>query len=92
MLYGTRQLEILREVVLPVHSEHGLALHTIVGVALERHIHLRAGIDNALIENGHLSRIIVNRVVGTLSQHYATSRYHYRALRNVVGTGLNNIG
>ena len=92
MLYGTRQLEVLGDVILPVHSEHGLALHAIVGVALKRDIHLRAGIDNALIENGHLAGIIVYRVVGALSQHYATCRHHNRTLRNVVGTGLYHVG
>ena len=34
VLEGTADLEIFREVVLPVDTEHALALHAVLGIAL----------------------------------------------------------
>ena len=55
VLQRTAQLEVLREVVLPVYAEHRLALHTEVGVRLERNVDWRACIDEALVEYAHLA-------------------------------------
>ena len=51
----TRHLEVLREVVLPVHTHHRLALHAVFRVRLQTHTHVRPGIDDALVQDGHLT-------------------------------------
>ena len=62
-LESTTQLEVLTEVVLPVEAQHRLALHAIVGVALETHVDRGAGIDDALVEDGHLASRVVDTIV-----------------------------
>ena len=84
VLERTRELEVLREVVLPIHTEHRLALLSVVGVTFERHVHGGAGIDDALVEDGHLAARVVDRVVGAFGERDAACRNHHRALRNVV--------
>ena len=88
----TAEDEVLREVVLPVHAVHRLALHAVFGVRLQRHVDVRAGIDDALVEDGHLAGRIVYRVVGTFLQGDATGRHHYRTLRHVIGTEGDDVG
>ena len=82
----TTEDEVLGEVVFPVDAVHRLALHTVVGIRLQRDIDVRACIDNALVDDGHLAGIVVYRVVGAFLQRDATSRHHYRALRHVGST------
>ena len=84
VLERTRELEVLREVVLPVHAEHRLALLSVVGIAFERHVHGGAGVDDALVEDGHLATRVVDRVVGAFGERDAACRNYHRALRNVV--------
>ena len=55
MLQRTTYLEILREVILPVEAEHTLALHAVFRVRLQRHVDVRSGIDDALVQDGHLA-------------------------------------
>ena len=59
----TTQLEVLREVVLPVQAYHRLSLHAVLGVRLQRHVHISACVDDALVQDGHLTGRIVHRVV-----------------------------
>ncbi len=92
MLQGTAYLEILREVVLPVESEHSFALHAVLRIALQRYIDLRPCIQDALVKDGHLACRIVHAIVGTLLQDNATCRDHHRALRHVIGAQRDDIG
>ena len=51
----TAHAEVLREVVLPVHAVHGLALHAVVAVRLQGHADIRTSVDDALVQDGHLA-------------------------------------
>ena len=55
-LQCTAQLEVLGEVILPVDTVECLSLHTVVTVALQRHVDSCSGIYDALVEDGYLSR------------------------------------
>ena len=92
MLQRTANLEILREVVLPVEAEHALALHTVFRIRFQRHVDVRTCIDDALVQDGHLAGRVVDAIVGTLRQYHATSRHHHRTLRHVIGTQRDDIG
>ena len=81
----TAQLEILRELVFPVHAHHRLALHTVLRVRFERHLHVGTSIADALIQDGHLACSVVHRVVRALLQRHAASRHHHRSWRHVIG-------
>ena len=88
----TAQDEVLGEVVFPVDAVHRLALHAVVGVRLQRYVDVRTGIDDTLVDDGHLAGIVVHRVVGTFLQRDTASRHHHRALRHVGGTQRNDVG
>ena len=92
VLQRTAYLEILRELVLPVDAEHTLTLHTVVGVALQRHVDRRAGIDDALVQDGHLAGRIVNSIVAALAQDDTAGSDHHRALRHIVGSERDDVG
>ena len=92
VLQRTTELEVLREVVSPVHTHHRLAHLSIVGIALKRHVHGRSCIKNALVQNGHLTGIVVNGVVATLGKRHATCCNHHRSTRHVVGTERDDVG
>ena len=92
MLERTAYLEVLGEVVFPVHTEHCLALLGILRVALERHIDRRSGVYDALIENGHLTEIVIHGIVGAFGQHHSTGRHDDRTLRNVHRSERYDIG
>ena len=89
---GTTQLEVLREVVLPVESHHRLAFLTIVALAFERDVNIGARVDDVLVEDGHLTRVVVHGVVASLGQGHAASRHHHRSLRHVVGAQRDDVG
>ena len=55
VLQRTTNLEVLGELVLPVETEHALALHAVVIVGLQRDIDTGTGIDDALIEDSYLA-------------------------------------
>ena len=88
---GTAQLEILREVICPVHAQHRLALHVEHRVALHRYVHRRARIQDALVDDSHRTHGVVHRVVAVLRERHATGRHLHRSARNVVGTQLDYI-
>ena len=54
-LQRTTQLEVLGEIILPVYSVERFSLHTVVTVALQRHVDGCSGINDALIENGYFT-------------------------------------
>ena len=87
----TAQLEVLGEVVGPVHAEHGLALHIKYGVALHRHVHRSARIEDALVDDGHRTHGVVHGVVAVLGERDATGGDLHRAARHIVGTQLDDI-
>ena len=91
MLQGTANLEILGEVVLPIEAEHALALHAVVVVGLQRDVDAGTSIDDALIEDGHLTSRVVDGIVAALGQPYATSGNDHRALRHIGGTKRDNV-
>ena len=92
MLQGSADLEIFGEFILPVESYHRLSHLSVIGIALQGDVDRRTGIDDALVEDGHLSGIVIHRVVGTLLQGNATCRHHYRTLRHIVGIEGDDIG
>ena len=63
VLQRTANLEVLRELILPVKAEHAFPLHTILGIALQGHVDGRSCIDDALVENGHLAGRIVDTII-----------------------------
>ena len=89
---GTTQLEVLREVILPVESHHRLAFLTIVALAFERDVDIGACVDDVLVEDGHLTRVVVHGVVASLGQGHAACRHHHRSLRHVVGAQRDDVG
>ena len=92
VLQRTAKLEVLREVIRPVHTHHRLAHLSIVGIALQRHVHSRSCIEDALVQDGHLTGIVVHGVVATLCERHTTCRYHHRSARHVVGTERDDVG
>ncbi len=92
VLQGARHLEVFREVVLPVHSEHGFPFLRVVTLAFKRHVDRRSSIDDALVEDGHLARAVVYGVVGSFRQGDASGRYDHRSLWHVVGAEGYDIG
>ena len=92
MHQGTTQLEVLREVILPVKAYHRLSLHAIFCVRLQRHIDFRTCVDNALVQDGHLASRVVHRIVGAFCQRHAASRHDDRAARHIVGTQGDDVG
>ena len=88
----TAEGEVLGEVVLPVHADHRLALHAVVGIRFERHIDVGAGIDDALIQDGDLAGRVVDRIVAALLERDAAGRHHDRSLRHVVGSQRDDVG
>lgn len=87
----TAQLEVLGEVVGPVHAEHRLALHVEYGVALHGHVHRGACIEDALIDDGHRTHGVVDGVVAVLGERDTACGDLHRAARHVVGTELDDI-
>ena len=87
----TAHLEVLRELIFPVHTHHRLALHAVIGVRLQRHLHVGTSVTDALIQNSHLSGGVVHRVVATLLERHTTGRHHHRSGGDVIGTKWNHV-
>ena len=81
----TTHLEVLRELVFPVHTHHRFALHTVIRVRLQRHLHVGTGVADALIQDGHLTGGVIHRVVAALLEGHAASRHHHRSGGHVIG-------
>ena len=86
VLQGTANLEILGEVVLPVDTQHTLALHAVVVVGLQRDIDIGTCIDDALVEDSHLTCGVVDGIVAALRQRHTTSRHNDRTLWHIGST------
>ena len=92
MLKRTTNLEVLGKVVFPVEAEHAFSLHAVVGIALQRDADVGTSIDDTLVKDGHLTRRIVDRIVGAFGQNDTTGSHHHRALRHIVGSQRNDVG
>ena len=92
MLQGTTHLEVLGEIILPVHTKHGLASLSIIRITFQGYIDRGTRIDDALIENGNLTRIVIYRIVCTLCQGNTTSSYNDRTLWYVIGIQRDDAG
>ena len=77
------ELEVFREGIFPVDAHHRLALLSVVGVAFERYVDRRPGVENALVEDGDLSGVVVNAVVAAFAEHHASCRDDDRTSRHV---------
>ena len=86
VLHRTAHLEVSGEIVFPVHAEHRLSHLSVIGVTLQRHVHRSSGVDDALVQDGHLSGIVVHRVVSTFRQRLSSGGHHHRTLRHIVGS------
>ena len=67
-LEGTSEYEVLGELVVPVQSEEGLALHGVGVVALHVCFNLLSGVDEALVEDGDHAHGVVHAVVHVLCE------------------------
>ena len=79
----TADLEVFGKVVFPRHAEERFALHAVVGVAFEAHVHGRACIEDALIEYAHDAGIVVHGIVRAFRERLPTGSYEHRAARYV---------
>ena len=92
MHYCTTNLQTLRQLVLPVESQHRFALHAIFGIRLERYTYVGTSIYDALIQDCNLTCRVIHRVIRTLVKHNSTSRYYHRTTRNIICAKRNDIG
>ena len=67
----TTQLQVLREVVLPIHAYHCFALHAVLGVRFTRRLDVGLCVDDALVGR------IVHGVVRTFLQFHTSCRHLY---------------
>ena len=88
----TTNLQTLRQLVLPVESQHRFALHAIFGIRLERYTYVGTSIYDALIQDCNLTCRVIHRVIRTLVKHNSTSRYYHRTTRNIICAKRNDIG
>ena len=88
----TADLQVFREIVLPVHTQHRLALHTVVGIRLEGGGDVRLRIQDALVDDGHLTGGVIDGIVGAFRQFHATSPDRHGTFRHVIGAQGDDIG
>ena len=77
---------------MPVQSQHGLSLHAIAGIILQRYADIGTCVDDTLVQDGNLTQGIVHTIVGTLLQLHATGNNLHRTLGHVIGTQRDDIG
>ena len=82
-LEGTAQDEVLGELIIPVDAQHRLALHAVGVVRLHTGVDLRAGINDALVEDIDHTHGIVHAVVDVLGQRDAAGRDDHRPLGDI---------
>ena len=68
MLEGTTYLEILREIVLPIETEHAFTLHAIVVIGLQGDADASTCINDTLIENGDLASRVIDGIIAALGK------------------------
>ena len=87
---GTANQEVLGEVVFPVHAKHGFAFKRF-GRAFQTDVDRRAGVENALVDDGHLAGGIVHGVVAVFHQRHTACRHHDRAAGHVHGAERDDV-
>ena len=83
MHQGGTEAEVLREAVVEVEADEGLALLAEGVTALEAHLDGRLGIDELAIEDLHAPCSVVDGVVRTLGEECTSSRHTHRAWGDV---------
>ena len=92
VLDSTAQLEVLGKIILPVQSEHRFSRLSEIGITLQRNVDSRTGINDALVQDGHLAGTVIYRIVGALFQGDTACRNDHRALWHIVGIERDDIG
>ena len=92
MHHRAPQLKTLRKLIFPVQPHHRLALHAIVRVRLQRHVHIGAGINDALVQDGHLAGRVIDGIVRTLRQYHTARRHDDRPLGNIISIKGDDVG
>ena len=87
----TAHLEVGSKVILPVQSGHGLALHAVLGVALQLYVYAGTGINDALVDDGHRTHAVVNGVVAVLNQGGTSGGNNYRSARDIDRSQLYHV-
>ena len=83
MHQGGAEAEVLREAVVEVEADEGLALLAEGVTALEAHLDGRLGIDELAVEDLHAPCGVVDGVVRTLGEERASSCHTHRAWGDV---------
>ena len=76
---GGAEAEVLREAVVEVEADEGLALLAEGITALEAHLDGRLGVDELAVEDLHAPCGVVDGVVRTLGEERTSSRHAHRA-------------
>ncbi len=82
---GTAKGEILIKLILCVKTEQRLPLHAVERLVFKRDTHVGAGVNDALVGDGHDAHAVVYGIVAILGQHNTTRHDHYRTSRHVHG-------
>ena len=83
MHQGGAEAEVLREAVVEVEADEGLALLAEGVTALEAYLDRRLGIDELAIEDLHAPCGVVDGVVRAFGEEHARSRHAHRAWGDV---------
>ena len=71
--------EVLREVVLRIKTHHRLSLQAVFRLVFEADTHVGATLYDALVEYGHHTHCVIDRIVGVLDQSRASRSDSHRA-------------
>ena len=80
---STTEDEVFAEFIFEVRTEEALALHRERTLALQLHIHVRAGLQDRSVENRHGSHRIIDGVVHVLYQRCTACRHGHRTAWHV---------
>ena len=83
MHQGGAEAEVLREAVVEVEADEGLALLAEGITALEAHLDGRLGVDELAVEDLHAPCGVVDGVVRAFGEECAGSRHTHRAWGDV---------
>ena len=85
----TAQLEVLREVVSPVHTNHRLSHGAVFRCAFHARPDVSVGIEDALVENRHFTERVVHLVVSAFGEGDTTRCDNHRTLWDVHRTEVD---
>ena len=81
----TADNQIFVELVLQVRSEEALALHGERALVLQFDIHVRTGLQNGGVEDGHCSHGVVHGIIDVLDEGRTSGSHRNRTSRHVHG-------